>query len=139
MALSGKVNYEIEKPVNILADGEDTGVVFNVKSMKCRAARDVLQNIQMERAKARLTDDDDVEEVIAGLDASDMPRVYAACVSGWQWNGESFREGDAADPEFSIDYCEEIFRDDGGYFIYEQVMEAVNDLGKPKTASKTKR
>lgn len=139
MALAGRVNYEVEKTVNILADGDDTGVVFNVKSMKCRAARDVLQSIQLERAKARLTDDDDVDEVIAGLDASDMPRVYAACVSGWQWNGESFRDGDAADPDFSIEYCEEIFRDDGGYFIYEQVMEEVNALGNAKKKSKKKR
>ena len=139
MALAGKVDYEIEKPVNILANGEDTGVVFYVKSIKCRAARDVLQNIQLERAKARLTDEDDVEEVIDGLDASDMPRVYAACVSGWRWNGESFRDGDPVDPEFSIDYCEDIFRDDGGYFIYEQVMEEVNDLGNVKKKSKKKR
>lgn len=138
MALANKVNYEIEKAVSILADSEDTGVVFNVKSMKCRAARDVLQNMQMDRAKARMNDEE-LDAAFSSLDANDMPRVYAACVSGWNWGGESFRDTDPVDPEFSLEYCEDIFRDDGGYFIYEQVMEAVNDMGKSKAASKKKR
>jgi hypothetical protein len=67
-----------------------------------------------------------------------MPRVYAACVSGWEWGGESFRDDDPVDPEYSLEYCEEIFRDDGGYFIYEQVMEEVNAMGNAKKKSKKK-
>lgn len=138
MALAGKVNYEITAPVKILAEGEDTGVVFNVKSIKCKAARELLQRMQRDKMQAAIAEEE-AEDAVANIDIDDMPSLYAACVDSWEWNGENFKEGDPVDPDFSKEYCEQIFRDDEGYFIYEQVIEKVTKLGKPKPAPKKKR
>ena len=146
MALVNKA-YLAEKLYELTIDGNPTGVKWTLRSTSCEAARAIERELQEgAMATALLSGGEGSEDerqkelskdvLMARLAGNE--RIYAACVAGWDWNGEEFLEGEGS-PEFSYDNVLAILTHAGGIDIKNQIIAEVDKLGKQKAASKKKR
>lgn len=140
MAIGQKVEthngkFEIELP-----DGTKTGVVWQIQSRNAPKPKEVERKIGLHGmaksvAAGKATDDPTSSEDWIAHVLENNTKVLAACVTGWDWGDEEFREGEGA-PEFSYENVIDIIESPEGEYITGQLASAVAELGKPKAAPK---
>lgn len=133
MALASKA-YLAKIDYEITVNGEPTGVVWTLHSTSCEAAQKIEREMQEDAMTGSLLADvadggtDAIKEGLIKSRLANIERLYAACVSGWNWNGEEFLEGEGS-PEFSYENVLSILMHPGGVDIKNQIIAAVEGLG----------
>lgn len=140
MAIGQKIEtftgeFEIKMP-----DDTPTGVVWQIVSRNAPKPKEIerkvgLHGMAKSVAQGKATDDPTSSEDWIAHILENNTKVLAACVTGWDWNGEEFKEGEG-EPEFSYDAVIAIIESPEGEYIAGQLANAVAELGKPKAAPK---
>jgi hypothetical protein len=141
MALGKKPQINSTRIELLDASGAKTNVFFDIESANNARAVAASRDTDLDALFAanikdheHPTDEENRAFIKAKMRAS--AAIMAACVTGWEWNGEEFLAGEGS-PEFTP---EEVLRilsaPVEGIDILGQVTAAVNDLGKPKPAPK---
>lgn len=141
MALGKKPQINSTRIELLDAGGGKTNVFFDLESANnpraVAASRDTdLDALFASNIKDPKNPTDEENRAFLKAKLQSSASIMAACVTGWEWNGEEFLDGEGS-PEFTP---EEVLRilsaQVEGIDILSQVQNAVGELGKPKPAPK---
>lgn len=117
-AIADIVAYEREFPLDLKhpKTGDSLGVRFMVKHIDCEAA-------------TKVTKEGNIAAVLgADVDVSAEFTQYAACISGWDWDGKEFIEGEGV-LEYSPENALKVISHPSAKWITAQVRNAVVKIG----------
>jgi len=94
------MRFELKSPAEKPKDRKPLGIFYDLKSSVCAAARDVRALHLARAAMFRAKGEDAQPEYVAQTVLNNSTEELAACIVGWEWNGEEIDSGEG-EPAFT--------------------------------------